>query len=478
MPTYDRSALSPGIVHIGVGNFHRAHQAVYLDELACRGVSSQWGIVGVSLRHPDVKKLLASQDWLYTVTERGREAQDARVVGSLCGWHYAADERDAVLAALTDERTRVVTMTVTGNGYFVDPHTQKFDVTADDVRADLHAPDHFRTPWAYLTEALQRRRRNGIAPFTVLSCDNMPDSGRTARAALVTFATLRDGALGRWIDANVAFPSSMVDRITPHTEAAHLRFVERRFGVADRAPVLTEPYRQWIVEDTFSNGRPQLEEVGVQFVTDVSAHKLIKTRLLNGTHSAIAYLATLAGYQRLNDAMNDRALYCYAEQLMREEIAPLLPKVPGVDVQAYCTTLLDRLSNPHISDRMSRLARRGSEKMPAYLLPSLHEAIALGRPHGLLMLAVAGWARYLYGYDLAGAAIAIEDPQAKLLTMLASLGKTYPKPLLRHEAFGELRLVPDFVRLLGEMIGEIDTYGVTAALRRCQGTDYRDLLSQ
>lgn len=216
----------------------------------------------------------------------------------------------------------------------------------------------------------------------------------------------------------------------------------------------------------------------MQFVTDVSAHKLIKTRLLNGTHSAIAYLATLAGYQRLNDAMNDRALYCYAEQLMREEIAPLLPTVPGVDVQAYCTTLLDRLSNPHISDRMSRLARRGSEKMPAYLLPSLHEAITLGRPHGLLMLAVAGWARYLYGYDLAGAAIAIEDPQAKLLTMLASLGKTYPKPLLRHEAFGELRLVPDFVRLLGEMIGEIDTYGVTAALQRCQGTDYRDLLSQ
>lgn len=476
VPRYHRSTLTPGIVHIGVGNFHRAHQAVYLDDVASQGVSTQWGIVGVSLRRARIRDLLARQDGLYTVTQRSAEAQTARVVGSIRRCHYAVAESEAVLAALTDERTRIVSLTITGSGYYIRPGTDEFDATHDDVRADLLAPGRFSTTWGYLAEALDRRRRAGIPPFTVLSCDNMGDSGRAARSALVSFAALRDGALGRWIDRNVAFPSSMVDRITPQTERADLDFVERRFGVADVAPVLTEPYRQWVIEDTFSDGRPPLEEVGVEFVADVGAHKLVKSRLLNGTHCAVAYLATLAGYRRVDEAMNDPVIYGYAEQLMRDEVAPLLPKVPGLDVQEYCTTILNRLSNPHISDRLSRLAARGSVKMPAYLIPSLDDAIAAGRPHTLLMLAVAGWARYLYGYDLDGDGIQIEDPQARLLTTLATLGRGYPSPLLRHEAFGELRLVPGFVPGLGAMVNDLDTYGVTAALRRCVSTDDRELM--
>jgi mannitol 2-dehydrogenase len=305
-----------------------------------------------------------------------------------------------------------------------------------------------------------------------MSCDNVPDNGQAARTALVSFATLRDPSLGRWIDRHVAFPSTMVDRITPATTWVEERFVERSFGMVDACPVIAEPFRQWVVEDTFCNGRPPLEEVGVEFVADVRGHKLIKMRLLNGMHSAVAYLATLAGYERIHEAVGDPVLGRYLHQLMYEEVAPLLPAVSGIDVQDYCCTTLGRFRNPRISDRLSRLTARGSEKMPAFLLPSLHEAIDAGRPHTLLMLAVAGWARYLRGTDLLGRAIDIHDSQADLLKTLAMLGKNYPDPLLRHHVvFKDLRLVPGFVDRLGQMIDSIDTSGVAATLGRYMTED-------
>jgi mannitol 2-dehydrogenase len=467
VPIYDRSALRRSIVHIGMGNFHRAHQAVYFDDLAGLGVSQDWGLTGLSLRHGRTKELLSDQDGLYTVVERSRDGDTARVVGSICRWHYAGEDSSAALATLADEATRIVTLTITGGGYCLDKRTGELDCNRTDVGADLSIPNHFATTWAYLAEALDRRRRAGLPPFTVVSCDNVPENGHATRTALVSFAALRDPSLGRWIDHHVAFPSTMVDRITPVTTWAEKRFVERSFGIADACPVIAEPFRQWIVEDTFCNGRPPLEEVGVDFVADVTGHKLIKTRLLNGMHSAIAYLATLAGYERIHEAVGDPVLGRYVEQLMREEVAPLMPTVRGVDIQDYCTTTLDRFRNPRISDRLSRLAARGSVKMPAYLLPSLHEAIGAGRPHTLLMLAVAGWARYLRATDLTGRDIDIEDPQAQTLKTLAIIGKNYPGPLLRnHDVFDDLRLVPGFVDRLGQMIEAIDTRGVVATVRR------------
>ncbi len=467
VPTYDRSALKRSIVHIGMGNFHRAHQAVYFDDLAGLGVSQEWGLTGVSLRHGRTNELLSEQDGLYTVVQRSLDEDTARVVGSICRWHFGGENSSAALAALADEATRIVTLTITDDGYCIDKRTGEFDCRRSDVGADLSIPNHFTTTWAYLAEALDRRRRAGLAPFTVMSCDNVPDNGHAARTALVAFAALRDPSLGRWIERHVAFPSTMVDRITPATTWAEKRFVERSFGIADACPVIAEPFRQWFVEDTFCNGRPPLEEVGVDFVADVSGYKLVKTRLLNGMHSAIAYLATLAGYERIHEAVGDPVLGRYAEQLMREEMAPLMPAVRGIDIQDYCSTTLERFRNPRISDRMSRLAARGSVKMPAYLLPSLHEAIAAGRPHTLLMLAVAGWARYLRGRDLVGRDIDIQDSQAHLLKTLAMTGKNYPGPLLRnHDVFGDLRLVPGFVDQLGEMIESIDTRGVVATVRR------------
>jgi mannitol 2-dehydrogenase len=480
VPTYDRSALQRSIVHIGMGNFHRAHQAVYFDELAELGISSEWGLTGVSLRHGRTKELLSNQDGLYTIVQRSRERDTARVVGSMRRWHYAGQDRSAVLAALADEATRIVTLTITGDGYCIDKRTGEFDCTRRDVGADLSLPNHFSTTWAYLTEGLARRRSAGLPPFTVMSCDNVPDNGQAARTALVSFAALRDPSLGRWIDRHVAFPSTMVDRITPVTTWSERRFVERSFGIVDACPVIAEPYRHWVIEDTFCNGRPPLDEVGVDFVTDVAGHKLVKTRLLNGIHSAIAYLGTLAGYERVHEAVGDPVLGRYVEQLMHDEISPLIPPVRGIDVEDYCATTLNRLRNPRISDRLSRLAARGSVKMPAYLLPSLHEAIAAGRPHTLLMLAVAGWARYLRGTDLMGRDIDIEDPQAELLKTLATIGKNYPDPLLRnHDVFEDLRLVPGFVDRLAQMIEAIDTQGVATTLRRyVTDDDLRQLVGQ
>jgi len=477
VPTYDRSTLQRGVVHIGAGNFHRAHQAVYFDDLACMGISNEWGVTGVSLHSRDVKDLLSPQDGLYTLVQRGHDRQSARVVGSIGSYHYAPNDRPAVRAALTDPQTHVVSLTITGNGYFLDPTTGEFDVDNPDVRADLSASNCYTTAWAYLTEALDLRRRAGTAPFTVLCCDNIADNTQAARTALVSFAALKDPGLARWIDTYVAFPSTMVDRITPQTSNAERQFVERTFGIADKWPVLTEPYRQWIIEDTFSDGRPPLDEVGAEFVADVSDHKLVKTRLLNGTHIALACLATLAGYQRTDEAMRDPVIFGYVEQLMRDEIQPLLPAVPGMNTPDYRNTLLARLSNPKMSDQLSRLARRGSSKVSSFLLPSLQEAIAQGRPHTLLMLALAGWARYLRGYDLKGSKIRIDDPQSTLLTKLATMEGNRPDALLRHEIFTELRLIPTFTDRFGDMIADIDGHGVIPTLRRALRDDARELVS-
>ncbi len=473
-PTYDRSALGRAVVHIGAGNFHRAHQAVYFDELASSGISQQWGVTDVSLRSHKLKDLLSAQDGLYTVVQRDRDHQTAHVVGSIDRYLHAPRDSAAVRAALADPQTRIVSLTLTGKGYFLDARTGEFDAANRDVRADLTArksPKSFSTAWAYLAEALDERRHAGIAPFTVLCCDNMPDNTPVARTALVSFAELRDPGLARWIERHVAFPAALVDRITPRTSEKKRQFVERTFGIVDNWPVLTEPYCQWVIENSFCYGRPPLDEVGAQFVTDVSDYRLVKTRLLNATHFAIGCLGTLAGYQRTDEAMSDPVLFGYVEQLMRDEIQPLLPAVPAMNTHDYRETLLTRLANPRIRDQLSRLARRGSEKVPAFVLPSLQAAITQGRPHTLLMLALAGWARYLRGYDHKGREIHIEDPQSGSLTDLATSAGNNPDLFLRHEMFADLRSVPHFAEHLGAMITDIDKRGVLPTLRAAlQGT--------
>jgi mannitol 2-dehydrogenase len=459
-----RAVLAPAVVHIGIGGFHRAHQAVYLDDLARCG-HRDWGEIGVGLRSPAMRDALAPQDWLFTVVERGRHGDTARIVGSMTGYLYAPDDPQAVLKVLADARTRLVTLTITGNGYPVGPDGC-FLAGDPGVRADLAQPRQPVTAFGYLVAALARRRAAGLPAFTVLSCDNLPDNGAAARTAVLGMARSQDPALAAWIEEHACFPGSMVDRITPQTSSEGRRLVAERFGIADRWPVITEPFTQWVIEDRFSCGRPPLEDVGVQFVDDVGPYKLLKTRLLNGGHSALGYLGFLnGGYETTSDAMANPVIADYLAVLMRQEIAGLLPEVPGVDVDAYQRTLLERFANPRISDQLTRLCGRGSTKMPAYLLPSLAEARRQGRPAALLTLAVAAWCRYLRGVDRNGAPIDIRDSLRHLLQPLAARAAGDLRPLLRQRAiFGELGDDAEFVRALERAVRDIDEYGPAAAI--------------
>src|SRR3712207_2023531 len=272
-----------------------------------------------------MKDALAPQDHLYTVVERSPDGERARVVGVMVDYHFAPEDPARVLDLLTDERTRMVSLTITGSGYRLNPSDGTFDADDEDIRADLRCPDRPRTVFGYLVEALDRRRRAGLPPFTVVSCDNMHRNGDAARAAVVGFARLRDEVLARWIADRVAFPSSMVDRITPHTSPGEREAVARRYGVDDRWPVITEPFSQWVIEDDFSHGRPPLDLVGVRFVPDVGAYELMKTRLLNASHCALGYLGSLAGYASIDQLMVDDLFVEYATRFLDDEVGPLVP---------------------------------------------------------------------------------------------------------------------------------------------------------
>jgi len=474
VPTYDRSALTPAVVHFSVGGFHRSHQLLYFDELAERRLSTDWGVVGVGLHSRTMKDALAPQDHLYTVVERSPDGERARVVGVMVDYHFAPDAPDVVLDLLTDERTRMVSLTITGSGYRLCPESGRFDADDIDIRWDLAHPHQPRTVFGYLAEALDRRRRAGVPPFTVVSCDNMHRNGDAARAAVVGFARLRDEVLARWIADRVAFPSSMVDRITPHTTLEQRDAVAQRYGVDDRWPVITEPFSQWVIEDNFSHGRPPLDAVGVRFVSDVAAYELMKTRLLNASHCALGYLGSLAGHTSIDRLMAEPLFVRYVQSMMDDEVTPLLPPPDGIDLGDYKRSLLQRFANPAIADQLYRLCRRGSTKMPHHLLPSLREALAQGRPHSLLTLAVAGWFRYLRGEDARGRPYGIDDPRADQLQALARAGGTDPRPLLGERSiFGDLADLPDFVAELQVALERLDRDGVrrtiAATLARAEG---------
>ncbi len=450
VPAYDRSRLRPAVVHFGVGGFHRAHQAVYFDELAELGFT-HWGVIGVGMRHPEMGEVLAAQDNLFTVVQRGTGNSEARVVGSMVEYLLLPDDPDAVRRRLADPEIRLVTLTITADGYTVPDDPGQ---ACDSV-------------FGTLVDALAARRRGNDAPFTVLSCDNLPDSAAAAREAVMTLARRRDPALADWIAERVTFPGSMVDRITPATTREDRDDVEREFRVEDRWPVITEPFTQWVVEDAFGNDRPPLDRVGVRFVPDVAPYKLIKSRLLNGAHCALGYVGWLAGHRSTDEAMADPVVAGFVARLMREEIAPLLPAdVPGMQLDAYCATLLERFRNPAIGDQLSRLCRRGSTKMPDYLLPSLREARRPGRPSTRLTFAVAAWLRYLRGVDLDGEPIEVQDARADEFRAAAERGGDDPAPLLEiTEVFGDLAEDTECVAELRRLLTALDRDGVRGAAK-------------
>lgn len=467
VPTYQRDRLIPSIVHIGVGGFHRAHLAVYLDELAAQGITQEWGEQGVGLVPIDKRmaEALLPQDCLYMLVERSATGDTARVIGSMQDYLFAPDNTGSVLAALSNETTRIVSLTITEGGYNVDSQTSRFYAENEVVQADLHNSNSPKTVFGYICEALDRRRKAGLKPFTVMSCDNLQGNGGVARTAITSFARLRDEALANWIEANVAFPNAMVDRITPQTTDADRALVTQEFGIVDAWPVMTEPFRQWVLEETFCNGRPPLEQVGVQVVSNVHPYETMKLRLLNASHQAMGYLGYLAGYRYIHQVMQDRDFKIFIERMMDDEITELLPPVPGIDLDEYKATLIERFSNPKIADQVSRICTDGSDRMPKFLLPSLVEALNQGRPHKWLTLAVAGWFRYLRGKDEQGQEIVLVDPLAKQLQTLANEGRNNPRPLLSlRQLFGTLEQNEQFVNELRAALEMLETRGVKATM--------------
>lgn len=414
-PEYDRNAVSVGIVHFGVGAFHRAHQAMYLDAVLARGFGD-WAICGVGLLPGDraVRDALRAQDNLYTlVTVAPDGASSARVIGSIREYLYAPDDPGAVLARLADPATRIVSLTITEGGYSIDDASGAFDprdpLTLGDLQPGAWPP---ASVLGYITAGLARRREAGLPPFTVMSCDNLQGNGHVARTAMLGFAARKDPDLAAWIAEHVAFPNSMVDRITPATTDETRASVLAEFGIEDRWPIRSEAFTQWVLEDAFPTGRPPLELAGVQVVADVEPYELMKLRLLNASHQAVAYPGILAGYRLVHDACRDPLFAGFLLDYMHREAIPTLQPVPGIDLDAYCRQLIDRFGNEAVRDTLARLAFDGSDRIPKFLLPVLSRQLETGGEIRRCALVLAAWSRFLEGRDENGDPTPIDDRRA------------------------------------------------------------------
>jgi fructuronate reductase len=410
-PAYDPARVTVGMLHLGLGAFHRAHQAVYTDDVLVR--DPRWGICGVSLKTPRAIEPLAAQDGLYTVLTKGSEGTSARVIGSVREALFAGADRAGLISRFADPRIAIVTATVTEKGYCHDPATGALNVAHPDIVHDVAHPDAPVSAVGILVAGLAARQRAGAGRLTFVCCDNLPHNGRIVEGLVAEFARGRDPALADWIRANVAFPSSMVDRIVPATTDADIAEAERLLGVRDAAPVAAEAFGQWVIEDRFAAARPAWEDAGAQFVTDVAPFETMKLRLLNGSHSTLAYLGFLMGHDFVWQAAGDPQLSQLIERQMAAEIAPTLDMPAGTDLGAYCRQLMQRFRNAALPHRTKQIAMDGSQKLPQRLLGTVRDRIAAGASYAHLALAVAGWIRYASGTDEHGATIDVADPLAE-----------------------------------------------------------------
>lgn len=436
---YDRSKVTAGMVHLGVGAFHRAHIAAYVDSVLSRDPG--WGIIGVSLRRPDTRAALLDQDFLYTLAIRSAEGTKTRVIGSLFDVLDANTQRHEVLAAMADPGVRIVSLTVTEKGYCHDPATGELDATHPDVKHDLDHPESPVSAPGLIVRALEVRKAKGIPPFTVLSCDNLPANGHTTQRIVTRFASLRDAELGNFIREHVAFPSTMVDRIVPATTDDDRKDVTSLTGLDDAWPVVTEPFHQWVVEDHFTQGRPALETAGVEFVKDVAPFELMKLRMLNGSHSTLAYLGYLAGHQYVSEAIAQPAFRSLISALMTEDVMPTLP-MDRLSLEHYRDALLDRFSNPALRHRTWQIAMDGSQKLPQRLLGTIRDRLKDGHSVTRISLGVAAWMRYVTGIDEQGHPIDVRDPLATRLRGIADAAGKDPARLVDgllnvREIFGD-----------------------------------------
>lgn len=403
---YDPAVLETGIVHLGVGAFHRAHMADYTDAVLRKG-DLRWAILGASLRSPETRDALAPQDFLYTLAESGETGERCRVIGALRGVVVAPEDPRALIEAMCLPSVKIVSLTVTEKGYCHDPATSELNEQHPDIVHDLSDPERPRSAPGFVVEALRARKARGLQPFTVLCCDNLPANGRTVAKVVTRLAQLRSPELGRYVAEHVAFPATMVDRIVPATTAADRARIAAATGLADAWPVVTEAYNNWVIEDHFPQGRPDWDAA---FVSDIAPFELMKLRLLNGAHSTMAYLGYLAGHETIADCMKDEALAYLVAHLMNAEVTPTLPVPPGAGIAAYKQALLRRFRNPGLRHRTWQIAMDGSQKLPQRLLSTIRDRLRAGEPFDSLALGVAAWMRYVTGIDEKGLPIDVRDP--------------------------------------------------------------------
>lgn len=468
-PNYLEDRLRHGIVHIGVGGFHRAHQAVYTDRLLQQNSSEGWAICGIGLRDADraMQRVLSDQDFLYTLIELGHDGTNKlSVIGAINDFLFAPDNPEAVIEKLADPEVRIVSLTITEGGYNVDDNTGLFNHEQPDILHDLRNPQSPRTVFGFLTEALARRLERGIAPFTVMSCDNLPHNGDVTRKALLAFTTLRDPELSVWVDQHVTFPNSMVDRITPVTNESHKQWLKLAYDIEDKWPVVCEPFMQWVLEDNFCNGRPEWESAGVQFTQDVTPYEQMKIRLLNASHSAMAYLGYLSGYRYSHEVMADPRFAAFIRNFMDQDVTPVLGEIIGIDIEAYKQTLIERFSNRQMGDQLARLCLDGSSKIPKFLIPTIHELLQQGRSLDRVALIIASWARYLGGRDETGNSYEIQDPKAERLQSAVRDREQLSQRFLNlRDIFGdELVDSTEFVLAFESALDQLESCGVFAVL--------------
>lgn len=464
-PRYDRSAISPGILHIGVGNFHRAHQAVYLDRLFNLGIDHDWALVGAGIRPGDavMRAKLQQQDWLTTIVELDPDRLTAGICGSMID--FLDVNSDILIEKLADPRIRIVSLTITEGGYFIDATSGGLQMDHPDIQADIKDPTNPQTVFGILIAGLSLRRRRSVPPFTVMSCDNLPENGHVTRQTVIGLAHAMAPDIASWVEDNVVFPNGMVDCITPATSEREIKMVADCFGIDDASPVACEPFRQWVLEDNFPQGRPALEKVGVEFVDNVSPYEVMKLRILNGGHAAIAYPAALLGYDFVHQAISDPLIRGFLERLQTEEVIPTVPAVPGVEFDRYFATVKTRFANARVADTIPRLCLDGSNRQPKFIFPSIADRLERGLPVNGLALEVAFWCRYCAGSDEAGNSIEIDDHQAARLRDGALRARSDPRVFLEMtDIFGPIATDTVFKTCFDRALRLIWDQGTRAAL--------------
>jgi len=473
VPNYDHSADKAGIVHIGVGGFHRSHLAFYVNELRKGSAASAlkngnaasaWNICGIGLREADKKigDVLKKQDHLYTLMVKHPDGKiEPEVIGSIVDFKLGTTDPNAVIACMANADCKIVSLTITEGGYNFNPTTGEFNFGNLDIQHELENPNDPKTVYGFLTAALKRRRDEGLPAFTVLSCDNIEHNGDMARKMLLTFAERQDAHLATWIAREVSFPNSMVDRITPVTTAADIETLAQNFGIQDAWPVTCEPFIQWVVEDKFSNGRPDFEKVGVQFVPDVGPYEKMKLRLLNAGHSVLGLLGAIHGHPTINACVEDELFANYLRAFLDEEATPVLGDIEGINLSDYKDSLLERFANPNIKDSVSRICSESSAKLPKFLIPTVHENLAAGGSIKFATLIIAAWCYYSdKQVDQNGEPLEIIDALKDELHTIAKETSNDPLAFVKQESlFGELAENERFTNCYTAMLKQLYSTG-------------------